>query len=136
MAYFLFTDAILNGEPINVFNYGNMERDFTFISDIIDGILKIINKPLIERNNKKEFYKIYNIGNNKSIKLLDFIDQIEKNLNKESNKNMLPMQPGDVEKTWANVDQLILDYEYSPNTHISFGVEKFIEWYKKYYNIN
>jgi len=135
IAYFLFTDAILNGKPINVFNHGNMERDFTFISDIIDGILKIINKPLKERNHKKVFYKIYNIGNNKSIKLLDFISTIEKNLNKESNKNMLPMQQGDVEKTWANVDQLILDYEYSPDTSIAFGVKQFIKWYKEYYKI-
>jgi UDP-glucuronate 4-epimerase len=136
MAYFLFADAIVNNRPINVFNNGNMERDFTFISDIIDGILKIVIGPLKDRLINEKYYKIYNIGNNKSIKLSDFIDEIEKNLSIKSAKNMMAMQPGDVVKTWANVDQLIADYDYSPNTTINFGVEQFIKWYKEYFNVH
>lgn len=135
MAMFLFTDAIINGRPIKVFNYGEMERDFTYISDIINGITKIIEKPLSSRVEKKEFYKIYNIGNNNSVKLLDFITEIEKNLNKKALKKMLPIQAGDVECTWANVDRLIKDYDYSPSIDINIGVKSFIKWYKEYYKI-
>ena len=133
MAMFLFTDAIVNNRPIKVFNHGNMERDFTYIDDIVEGIYRIIQKPLGERIEKKEFYKLYNIGNNNSVKLMDFIKEIEINLNKEAKKDMLPMQPGDVERTWANVDELIKDYDYRPNTSIKDGVKSFINWYKGYY---
>lgn len=129
MAMFLFTDAIVNNKPIKVFNNGNMERDFTYIEDIANGVVKIIEKP-----RKETLYKIYNIGNNNSVKLLDFIEEIEKNLGKVAQKHMLPMQPGDVEKTWANVDELIKDYGYRPNTSISTGVKSFIDWYKNFYN--
>ena len=133
MAMFLFTDAIVNNRPIKVFNHGNMERDFTYIDDIVEGVYRIIKKPLGERIEKKEFYKLYNIGNNNSVKLMDFIKEIEINLNKEAKKDMLPMQPGDVERTWANVDELIKDYDYRPNTSIKDGVKSFINWYKGYY---
>ena len=129
MAMFLFTKAIVNKKPIKVFNHGNMERDFTYIDDIVNGVVKIIEKPITDR-----LYKIYNIGNNNSVKLLDFIKEIEINLNIVAKKNMLPMQPGDVEKTWANVDELIRDYEYTPDTPISIGIKSFIDWYKKFYN--
>ena len=112
-----------------------MERDFTYITDIVEGILKIITGSLETRKRTNQYYKVYNIGNNKSIKLLEFIEEIEKNLNLKSIKNMMPMQLGDVEKTWANVDSLIEDYDYSPNTSISFGVKQFINWYKKYNKI-
>ena len=133
MAMFLFTDAISNNRPIKVFNHGNMERDFTYIDDIVEGVVRIIEKQPDERIRNKELYKLYNIGNNNSVKLLDFIKEIELNLGKESKKDMLPMQPGDVERTWANVDELIKDYNYSPNTSIKEGVKAFIDWFKLYY---
>ncbi|TYA71875.1 NAD-dependent epimerase [Seonamhaeicola marinus] len=136
MAMFLFTDAITKNKPIKVFNYGKMERDFTYIDDIVEGIVRIIEKDTTKRVENKELYKIYNIGNNNSVKLLDFITEIEKNLGKEAQKDMLPIQPGDVERTWANVDDLIKDYDYSPNTSIEDGVSQFIDWFKMYYNVN
>ncbi|WJJ95480.1 NAD-dependent epimerase [Algibacter luteus] len=134
MAMFLFTDAIVNNKPIKVFNYGKMERDFTYIDDIVEGVVRILEHPNKERIEKNDLYKVYNIGNNNSVKLLDFIKEIELNLNLEAEKNMLPIQPGDVERTWANVDDLIKDYDYKPNTSISHGVKAFIDWYKDYYN--
>ena len=133
MAMFLFTDAIVNNKPIKVFNYGKMERDFTFIDDIVEGVVRILEKPANQRIENNQFYKVYNIGNNNSIKLLDFIKEIELNLEKEAKKNMLPIQPGDVERTWANVDDLINDYDYRPNTSIEHGVKAFVDWYKSYY---
>ncbi len=133
MAMFLFTDAIVNNRPIKVFNHGKMERDFTYIDDIVEGVIRIIEKPVLERLDNKELYKVYNIGNNNSVKLLDFIEEIETNLNKKADRNMLPIQPGDVERTWADVDQLIEDYNYRPNTSIKQGVKSFVDWYKNYY---
>lgn len=133
MAMFLFTDAIINNKPIKVFNYGKMERDFTYIDDIVEGVVRIVehsNKKRIEEN---KLYKVYNIGNNNSVKLLDFIKEIELNLGTEAEKQMLPIQPGDVERTWANVDDLMNDYNYKPNTTISNGVKAFVDWYKTYY---
>ena len=130
MAMFLFTDAILKNKPINVFNHGNMERDFTYIDDIVEGIYRIITKPTVEREEK---YKIYNIGNNKAVRLIDFINSIEQCIGKKAKKVMLPMQPGDVERTWANVDELINDYGYSPNTSVDEGIKSFVEWYRAYY---
>ena len=134
MAMFLFTDAIVNNKPIKVFNYGKMERDFTFVDDIVEGVVRILEHPNDERIKKNDLYKVYNIGNNNSVKLLDFIKEIEINLETEAEKNMLPIQPGDVERTWANVDDLINDYNYKPNTSISHGVKAFVDWYKSYYN--
>ncbi|MBC3758980.1 NAD-dependent epimerase [Hyunsoonleella sp. SJ7] len=133
MAMFLFTDAIVNHKPIKVFNYGKMERDFTYIDDIVEGVVRIIEKPQTERINNNEFYKIYNIGNNNSVKLMDFIEEIEANVKKEAQKEMMPIQPGDVERTWANVDDLIDDYNYRPNTSIGDGVKSFVDWYQNYY---
>jgi UDP-glucuronate 4-epimerase len=130
----LFTDAIINDRPIKVFNHGNMERDFTYIDDIVEGVIRVIQKSPDERIKNKQYYKIYNIGNNKSVKLLDFIKEIEINLHKNATKIMLPMQPGDVERTWADVNQLIKDYDYRPNTSIKDGVKSFIAWYKEYYS--
>ncbi|MDF0708340.1 NAD-dependent epimerase [Flagellimonas okinawensis] len=135
MAMFLFTKAILNGDPIKVFNHGKLERDFTYIDDITEGVVRIIEKDTSERVANNELYKIYNIGNNSSVKLLDFIEEIEKSLGIEAIRNNLPMQPGDVEKTWANVTDLIKDYDYKPNTPIAEGVDKFVSWYKEFYNI-
>ena len=132
MAMFLFTDAIIKYKPIKVFNYGNMERDFTYIDDIVEGVKRIINKPTTDR---EKLYKVYNIGNNNSVKLLDFIIQLEKEIGKEAVKEMLPIQPGDVERTWANVDELINDYNYKPETPIYKGIKEFVDWYKKYKKI-
>ena len=133
MAMFLFTEAILNDKLIKVFNHGKMERDFTYIDDITEGVVRIINSDTANRNKSKERYKVYNIGNNKSEKLLDFIETIEEKLGKKAKKDFLPMQPGDVERTWANVDALIKDYGYSPNTSIKEGVSRFVDWYVKYH---
>lgn len=137
MAYFLFADAMLKGNPIKVFNNGKMERDFTYIDDITEGVVRILETPISNQADygQKETYKIYNIGNNKSVKLMNFIIEIEESLGITARKEMLPMQPGDVDKTWANVDDLIKDYNYSPTTEINYGVQKFINWYKQYYAI-
>ena len=134
MAMFLFTDAILNNRPIKVFNNGNLSRDFTYIDDIINGITAIVDQfDTINLSDKK--YKIYNIGNNEPVKLIDFISEIEKNTGITAEKEMLPMQPGDVEKTWANIDELITDTGYTPKTSIKEGVANFINWYKNYYQV-
>jgi UDP-glucuronate 4-epimerase len=127
MAMFLFTQAILNNKPIKVFNNGELYRDFTYIDDIINGVVATIEKPLLKN------YRIYNIGNSKPVKLLDFITAIEDNLGIKAIKEMLPMQPGDVEKTYADVQDLVLDCNYHPNTDIGVGVRQFIEWFKKQY---
>ncbi len=131
MAMFLFTEAIIKGNPIKVFNEGKMERDFTYINDIAEGVVRIIEKNIEHRSR----YKVYNIGNNNSVPLLDFIANIENELGTKATKQLLPMQPGDVKKTWANVDELMKDYEYRPNTPISKGVKAFIKWYRSYYDI-
>ncbi len=135
MAMFLFTDAIIKGKPIKVFNEGRMERDFTYIDDITEGVVRILEKDTANRTTSRENYKIYNIGNNNSINLLDFIKVVEKKLGIKAECLFLPIQPGDVEKTWANVDDLISDYDYSPNTPIKTGVANFVSWYKEYYRI-
>ncbi|MGX1930494.1 NAD-dependent epimerase [Flagellimonas sp. 2504JD4-2] len=135
MAMFLFTKAMLEDKPINVFNNGDLQRDFTYIDDIIEGVSRITQDNFTDSYNRKELYHLYNIGNSKSIKLLDFIDEIENNLYMAARKNMLPMQPGDVSRTWADVTDLERDYDYRPNTTIKSGVKQFIDWYKAYYNL-
>lgn len=136
MAMFLFTDAIINDRPIKVFNHGKMERDFTYVDDIVEGVIRICENSTKPRLKNNSPYKVYNIGNNNSVKLMDFIEEIESNLKKVAKKEMLPIQPGDVEKTWADVDQLIKDYDYQPNTPIKEGVKSFIDWFKNYYSKN
>ena len=135
MAMFLFTDAIVKGNPIKIFNNGKMERDFTYIDDITEGVIRILEKDRYTTKESKNLYKIYNIGNNSSVKLLDFIEAIEQKLGTRAERRLLPMQPGDVEKTWANVDDLIRDYDYRPNTPIEVGVGAFVDWYKTYYGL-
>ena len=130
MAYFLFCEAIRQQNSIKVFNKGKLERDFTYINDIVEGIVRIILKDTAQRTP----YKLYNIGNNKSVNLLDFIDTIEKEMGKETAKEYVEMQAGDVYKTWADVDALIKDYNYHPNTDLATGIKYFVEWYKNYYN--
>ena len=131
MAMFLFTDAIDNDRPIKVFNHGDLERDFTYIDDIVDGIIAVIKKDAVQLDQKSS---LYNIGNSNPVKLMHFITEIEKNLNKKSRKDMLPMQPGDVERTWADVASLQRNFGYDPQTPVEVGVRKFIEWYKNYYS--
>ena len=126
MAYYLFAEAISNNKPINVFNKGEMERDFTYIDDIVIGVTKIIEAKLLDR----EHYKIYNIGNNKTERLQDFIATIEVALGKKAIKEMYPMQQGDVPRTFADVDELIKDYKYTPSTDIKSGIQSFVKWFK------
>jgi UDP-glucuronate 4-epimerase len=133
MALFLFTEAIMQGNPIKVFNNGKMERDFTYIDDIVEGMTKIIEDRYIGTFDEKTRYRIYNIGNSKSVKLMDFIKALEKSLGLKAQKELLPMQPGDVEKTWANVDDLARDYGYRPNTLVQNGISKFVAWYREYH---
>lgn len=131
MAMFLFTDAILNNKPIQVFNEGNLSRDFTYVDDIVGGMLSIVNAFKNESIQTK--YKLYNIGNSKPVKLLDFIESLEKVTGIKAAKTMLPMQPGDVEKTWADTQELTEDFSYKPDSDIDFGVKEFVKWYKEYY---
>jgi len=133
MAMFLFTDAISKRLPIKVFNHGKLERDFTYVDDIVKGIIKITNS---EKINEDQKYSLYNIGNSKPVKLLDFITEIEDNLGEKAKKEMLPMQPGDVERTWADVSQLKKDFGYNPTTSVKEGVAKFVKWYNEYYRRN
>jgi len=131
MAYFIFVDAISNNKPIKVFNNGEMERDFTYIDDIVSGVIKIIEKNI----DKREHYKIYNIGNNKTVSLQDFIKIIEKAIGKQAIKEIYPNQQGDVPRTWANIDGLFSDYKYSPSTNIYDGITNFFNWYNSYNKI-
>ena len=129
MALFLFTDAIANGKPIKVFNHGKMERDFTYVDDIVEGVVRTLTQSVEDR----DLYKIYNIGNNNAVKLTDFIEAIENSMGQKAEKELMPMQPGDVERTWADVDDLIRDYDYQPNTSVADGVQNFVDWYRNYY---
>ena len=128
MAYYLFTDAISNNHPIKVFNNGQMERDFTYIDDIINCLTKVIEKNIDSRKH----YKIYNIGNNKTVSLQDFINTIEIAMGKKAIKKMYPMQKGDVPRTFADITELIKDYKYSPSTDIMSGIENFVNWFMNY----
>ncbi|MFM1808054.1 MAG: hypothetical protein RLZZ242_779 [Bacteroidota bacterium] len=127
MAYYLFTKAIINNQPIDVFNEGNMKRDFTYIDDIVEGVKRVIEQPIENR----ELYKVYNIGNNRSEKLSDFIETLETHLGKKAKKNLLPMQPGDVSQTYADVSALEKDYGYAPSTTMDKGLKQFASWYLK-----
>ncbi|MEE9364561.1 MAG: NAD-dependent epimerase [Cellulophaga sp.] len=143
MAPMLFTDAILNDRSIKVFNYGSMSRDFTYIDDIVNGIIQVIDNPAKSNsdwNAKKPTpesslatYKIYNIGNNAPVHLMDFIKEIEKTLGKEAEKELLPMQDGDVQSTYADISDLMTDYDYTLDTKLSNGIKTFITWYKEFY---
>ena len=129
MATFIFTKNILNGKPINIFNYGKMKRDFTYVDDIISGIYGAINFKM------KKLHKVYNLGNSKPESLLEFIKTIEKNLNKKAKKNYLSLQPGDVPATFADISESTRDLKFLPKTEINDGIPKFIEWFKKYYKL-
>ena len=132
MAYFKFTKKIFAGEPIQVYNRGDMMRDFTYIDDIVRGVENILCNPP-EKNEKGAFYKLYNIGNNKPVKLMDYIETLERCLGMEAKKEYLPMQPGDVYQTYADVTELMRDYDFKPDTSIEEGLQKFVYWYRNYY---
>jgi len=143
MAMFLFTQAILEGKPIDVFNHGKMKRDFTYIDDIVEGIVRTLDhvptgnpswsSDTPEPGTSKAPYRIYNIGNNHPVELMHLIDVLEKNLGRVAEKVLLPIQPGDVPATWADVDDLQTDVGFKPSTPIEEGVKRFVTWYKEYY---
>lgn len=143
MALFLFTRAILEGRPIEVFNFGKMQRDFTYIDDIVEGVVRVIDRipgPDPDWSGERPGpstsyapYKLYNIGNNNPVELTHFIEVLEDCLGKKAEKNLLPIQAGDVPATYADVDDLIKDVGFKPSTSIEEGIKKFVEWYKEYY---
>lgn len=131
MAYFKFADAIMENRPIRIYNNGDMKRDFTYVDDVVDALEKIIYSPLkTDTNNVR--HKIYNIGNNQPERLMDFISVLENALGKSAVKEFLPMQPGDVYQTYADVDELVRDFGVQPSTTIQDGLKKFAEWYQKW----
>ncbi len=142
MAYFGFTNKLVNGEKIQIFNYGNCKRDFTYIDDIVNGVINIMKKSP-EPTSDGVRYKVYNIGNNQPENLLEFVDILQQELVRagvlpkeydfESHKELVPMQPGDVEMTYADVDELVKDFGFKPCTSLREGIRKFAEWYKEYY---
>jgi UDP-glucuronate 4-epimerase len=143
MALFLFTKAILEDKPIDVFNYGEMKRDFTYVDDIVEGVVRVIDNPPSgdpnwsgkkpDPSTSNAPYKVYNIGNSSPVKLMDFIEAIEKAIGKTAEKNMLPIQPGDVPATWADVTDLQENLDYKPNTPIQVGIDKFVDWFRQFY---
>ncbi|MGN8758900.1 NAD-dependent epimerase [Acidaminococcus fermentans] len=134
MAYFKFTNKIMKGEPITIFNQGDMYRDFTYVDDIVTGIQNMLCCPP-KPNGEGDRYKIYNIGNNHPEKLMTFIETLEKALGKTAEKEYLPMQPGDVYQTYADVSELEKDFGFRPSTSIAEGLGKFARWYREYYHI-
>lgn len=143
MALFIFTKAIIEGKPIDVFNNGNMLRDFTYVDDIVEGLIRVIdNPPMSNRtwtgqhpdpSSSVAPYQIYNIGNNNPVKLLDFIEAIESSLGRKAIKNYCPLQSGDVPATWADINDFAKNFKYQPTTNVKEGITKFIEWYQAYY---
>ena len=146
MALFLFTDAMLKGEPIKVFNHGKMVRDFTYVGDIVEGICRVLrtipqgdsswsgNSP--DPQSSPAPWRVYNIGNNNPVRLLDFIDAIEENLGLKAERIMMDIQPGDVPATFADVDDLFKDTGYRPKTSLEEGVKRFVDWYRDYYKLS
>lgn len=145
MALFLFTKAILEKRPIDVFNNGDMRRDFTYIDDIVSGIIGVIDNPATpndlwsgktpDPSSSKAPYRVYNIGNNSPVSLMEFIEAIEENLGVKAEKNFLPLQPGDVPATYADISDLTRDTGYMPKTGVKEGIKNFVEWYRSFYNV-
>jgi UDP-glucuronate 4-epimerase len=145
MSLFLFTRKILAGEPIDVFNFGQHSRDFTFVDDIVEGVVRTLDnvaQPNADWNSDDPDpgtsmapYRLYNIGNNQPVELLYFIECIEKAIGKSAKKNMLPLQPGDVPRTYADVDALVKDIGFQPKTPIEDGIRRFVAWYKEFYGV-
>ncbi|MDD5125780.1 NAD-dependent epimerase [Methylovulum sp.] len=146
MSLFLFTRSILEGKPIDVFNFGNHRRDFTYIDDIIEGVVRVIDKPAQpnadwsganpDPGTSLSPYRVYNIGNNNPVHLLTFVETLEKCLGKTAIKNFLPLQPGDVPDTYADVSDLVDDLGYKPDTLLEEGIGNFVEWYKNFYRVS
>lgn len=145
MALFLFTKAILEGRPIDVFNYGKMQRDFTYVDDIVEGVIRVSdNTPQpnpewsgdeADPGSSSAPYKLYNIGNNQPVELMHMIETLEKCLGKTAEKNLMPIQPGDVPATYADVDDLVRDVGFSPATPIETGISNFVDWYRDFYKV-
>jgi len=145
MALFKFTKSILAGEPIDVFNYGHHKRDFTYIDDIVTGVYKVINKIAAPNNDwdsdkpdsgsSSSPWRLYNIGNNSPVELMDYIKALENSIGIEAIKNLLPLQDGDVPDTYANVDDLIRDFDYKPSMDINEGINNFVTWYRDFYGV-
>ena len=145
MALFKFTKSILSGKSIDVFNYGNHRRDFTYIDDIVEGVIRVLDRPAAENplwdgknpdpSSSQSPWRVYNIGNNNPVNLMDFIETIEDCLNIKAIKNLKPLQIGDVPDTYANVDELINEFNYKPNTSIKKGISNFVNWYLDYYKV-
>lgn len=146
MALQKFTRAILADEPVKVFNYGKHRRDFTYIDDIIEGVIRVLDRPALINTNwdsakpdpssSSAPWAIYNIGNNNPVALMDYIEALEISLGVKAQKEMLPMQPGDVQDTYADVDDLVKDFDYKPATKVNAGIDSFVKWYREFYKIN
>ncbi|NND68811.1 MAG: NAD-dependent epimerase [Halioglobus sp.] len=145
MALFLFTRHILAGEPIDVFNYGKHRRDFTYIDDIVEGVIRVLDSPATpnaewsganpDPGTSFAPYRLYNIGSHRPVDLMRYIEIIEECIGREARKNMLPLQPGDVPDTYADVSDLVEDVHYSPQTTVEVGVRRFVDWYREYYGV-
>ena len=136
MAVFIFTKAILEDKPIKVFNHGQMKRDFTYVDDVVEGVVRVIDRiPQTGEPATSAPYQVYNIGNNQPVELMKLIETIENSLGKKAVKEMLPMQPGDVPRTYADVDALMNDVDFRPDTPIEVGIDKFVAWYRGYYGV-
>ena len=144
MALFKFTKAMLAGESIPVFNYGKHRRDFTYIDDIVEGVIRVLDRPASsnpdwdganpDSGTSKAPWRVYNIGNNSPVELMDYIGALEESLGIEADKEMLPLQDGDVPDTYANVDDLVKEFGYKPDMPVKTGVANFVKWYKDFYN--
>ena len=144
MALFKFTKAMLEGESIPVFNYGKHRRDFTYIDDIVEGVIRVLDRPATsnpdwdganpDSGTSKAPWRVYNIGNNSPVELMDYIGALEESLGIEADKEMLPLQDGDVPDTYANVDDLVKEFDYKPDMPVKTGVANFVKWYKDFYN--
>jgi len=145
MALFKFTKAIIEGKKIQVFNYGKHRRDFTYIDDIVEGVIRVLDKPASSNerwsgdqpdpSSSPAPWRVYNIGNNSPVELMDYIEAIETSLGKKADKELLPLQPGDVPDTFADVDDLVKEFDYKPSTSVADGIEQFINWYEEYNNL-
>ncbi len=145
MALFLFTKAIFENRPIDVFNYGEMQRDFTFVDDIVEGVIRVNDYPPTpnpewnsvakDPSTSSAPYKVYNIGNNNPVKLMDFITALENKIGIKAEKNMLPIQPGDVPSTYADLTDLMSDLDYKPQTSIQEGIDQFVDWYREFFKV-
>ena len=145
MALFKFTKNIIEGRPIDVFNYGNHRRDFTYVDDIVEGVIRTMDNTAQPNSDwdsaspdpgtSRAPYRIYNIGNQQPVELMRYIEVIESCVGKEAEKNLLPMQPGDVPDTWADTEDLAADVGYRPSTPVEVGVRNFVDWYREFYDI-